>query len=274
MAKKGGIIERITETFMPGDREPGETAPADDSHVKTVPVAPIQGEMDDPDPKPEPGEGEEEEFEVEIAGTVRKVDKETYELVMLERGAAEELEREVAPAPTPVVKPDEKPAFDEVAFYQDPGAMLEQIKEDAVTEATQAIGQKYAADKRQDNFWSKFYEENPKLQGEEMLVKMTLATNMQDLRKLSDGKAGRDALAEKVEGEMLRIASKQRGHKKPDDSTRLEGGSAITPPTPESSDADATLQPGQRPPSMGDELKARKIRRDRARRGEPSTQLS
>lgn len=271
MAKKG-MIERITETFMPGDREPGEVAPADDSHIAVPVVPPIVGEMDDPEPKPEPDQDKKEELlKVEIAGVIREVDKETYDLVMLERAAAEELP---APAPVPAITPKE-PEFDEVEFFSNPGEALKKIKEEAIAEASQNIQKRYSADKAQESFWGSFYQENPKLQGEEMLVKLTLASNMKELKNISDGKTGRDALAEKVEIEMLRIANKQRGHKTPDDSTRLEGGSATTTVTTESSDQIVNDAPSnQRPPSIGDEIKARKLRRDRARRGETSTQLS
>ena len=265
MAKKP-VMKRITE-FFEGDREPGETAPADDSHIKVGDIEPIVGEMLDPAPVTKPVD-DEETYQVEIAGIVREVDKATYDLVMEERATRVDPE----PAPEPLPEPEPEPEFDEVEFYTDPGLALKKVKEEAIQEATDKLSRQHAVDKAQNDFWAAFYKENPALADEEMLVKITLAKNMKDLRNLSDGKTGRDKLAELVEGEILRITNKQRGHKPPDDTTRLEGEtSPATEPTPVSSDAESTSQ--GRPPSVGDALKQRKLKRDRARRGE-QTQLS
>jgi len=267
MAKKG-LIKRVTE-YLEGDREPGEEAPADDSHIKTGNVEPIRGHGI-PEDKPEPeSEDQEEEYQVEIGGTMRKVNEETYNLVMEER--ANRPEPELVPAPEPAPEPEGE--FDQIEFFGDPEPVLQKIKEDAVSEATQKISRQYAVDKAQNEFWSAFYQENPKLSGEEMLVKLVMGQNIQQLRNLSDGKEGRDKLAELVEGEILRIANKQRSYRRPDGTSRLEGGSAPEP-TPASSDVDQVQsEAGPRPPSMGDALKSRKLKRQRAQRGE-STQLS
>ena len=271
MVKTPKIIKKITE-YLEGDREPGESAPADDSHITMGDVEPIVGEM--PDPKLEPqGDDEEQEFEVEIAGTVRKVDQKTYNLVMEERAsrAADEPAPELEPEPEPEPEPE---SFDATEFYSDPAAALKQVKDQAVTEATKQVSRRYAADKAQESFWGAFYKENPKLADEEMLVKMVMASNIKDLRNLSDGKAGRDKLAGLVEGEILRLANKQRGHQPPPNNTsRLEGGPAPNTPTTESSDNEASQNNPARPPSVGDALKDRKLKRQRAQRGEP-TQLS
>lgn len=268
MAKKS-VIKRVTE-FLEGDREPGEEAPKDDSHIKMGEPEPIVGEMSDPEPEPEPsGDEGEEEYEVEIAGTRRKVDKKTYDLVMEERATREYLE----PAPTPESEPEpEGEDFDPVEFFGDPETALKKIKDEAVAEATTRVSRKYAVDKAQEDFWSAFYRENPALADDEMLVKMVLAQNMKQLRNLSDGKEGRDKLAELVEAQILRYANKQRGHKSPDASANLEGGPAPSEPTMESSDAEASNVSPIRPPSVGDEIKARRLKRQRAQRGE--TQLS
>lgn len=258
------IIERITEKFQPGDREPGEDAPVDDSHVKGPSVTvndqgEFEGDIDQV-------ANDESTYRVEIAGMEREVDQATYDMVMADRAARQETET------IPAAEAEPAPDFDVEGFYGDPEAYLRATKDAAVAEATNSINMKYAADKAQNDFWNNFYDENPDFKDEEMLVKMTLAKNMNDLRNLSDGKGGRDALANLVSKEVLRITNKQKGRKKPDDSTRLEGGS--TAPTPEGSDRESITDatPVHRPPSIGDAIKQRKISRDRARRGE--TQLS
>jgi hypothetical protein len=261
MARKG-IIERVTETFLPGDKEPGEQAPADDSHIGSE-AAPLA----DDDTNDDENENEPQTYRVEIAGTEREVDQATYDMVMADRAA-----NKVVADPEQEAAPESE--FDVADFYGDPEAYLRATKDAAVKEARASIRQEDAATSAQQDFWNSFYDENPDFKGDEMLVKMTLAKNMKDLRSLSDGKGGRDALANLVSKEVLRITNKQKkGQKQPDDTTQLEGGS-VSVPTAESSDAEATSDatPAHRPPSIGDAIKQRKLNRDRARRGE--TQLS
>lgn len=274
MAKKKGLIERVTETFMPGDREPGEEAPTDDSHVKGT-SASIQGHMADPEseivnfnrPAPEPEEKTEDElFDVEIAGTTRRVDQTTYDLVMAERAS-----NIPDPDPDPIY---EEPSsnFNAEDFYTDPEAALKAVEDRAVERAQNQQQANYAASKAQNDFWSAFYEENPKLSGEDRLVKMMLAENMPKLQSLS-GKNGRDKLAEYAESEILRISNKHRGRPKAGNATtKLEGSSSSALTTADSDTQVLDAPPAERPPSIGDAIKQRKLNRDRARRGE--TQLS
>jgi hypothetical protein len=259
------LLKKVTE-YLTGDREPGETAPKDDSHIKGLEVKPIVGDDGEPEPKIE-SEEEPETFAVEIAGVMRDVDKETYDMVMLER--AENRAAQLAPRLEPEPEPED--GFDAEAFYTDPAAVLAEVKNQAVREATSLMGAKHAADKSQNDFWNAFYKENPKLVGEETTIKIILAENMTKLRSLSNDKTGRDQLAGLTEEYMLRIANKQRGRKKADDSTRLLDGNVTI--TTEDSDEQAQTNPDVRPPSIGDALKERKLKRDRAKRGE-STQLS
>ena len=187
--------------------------------------------------------------------------------------AAQVGDPEPEPEPPAEVTEEEKTA--EVAeFYSDPLRMLRKFKDEAVKDATTISGQAYAADKAQNDFWTSFYGENPPLREEQMLVKMVLAQNAKSLRGL-EKKVGRDKLAELVETEILRISNKHIGRKKePDETSTLEGGNVIAPITTEESDSLTTKAPSQRPPSMGDALKERRLRRQRAKRGESQTELS
>ena len=85
MAEKKGIMKKVTEYFE-GDREPGEIAPVDDSHVKgTSAVRVLDDAGSDITPEQEPETQGEETYQVEIAGVVREVNRETYDAVMAER---------------------------------------------------------------------------------------------------------------------------------------------------------------------------------------------
>jgi hypothetical protein len=259
---KKGIVTRVTE-YLAGDREPGETAPPDDSHVKGS-----HGNLPIENPEPElnldDGSNPEPMYRVEIAGIEREVNQATYDAVMAERASQA--------AAAPALEPEPESEQDISEFYEDPEGALRKMKAEAVQEATTQIRRNYAADQAQQEFWAAFYKENPLLEDEPMLVKMTLAQNMKNLRNL-DGKTGRDKLAGLVEEQILRISNKQRGrNKQPDATTNLEGGTVTVPITAEESDALAANAPAHRPPSIGDALKGRKLNRDRARRGE--TQLS
>lgn len=263
MAK--GIVKRVTE-FLEGDREPGENAPADDSHVKG-PKASFEGNMDDQELEQAPIVDAEQEYQLEIAGTLRKVDQATYDMVMADRAQHRSVQ---APAPAPVPEPE--PIFDPTDFYNDPEAALRAVENRAVERATKITQSTHSADKAQNDFWNAFYGENKKLVGEERLVKMMLAENMESLQNLK-GKSGRDELAKFAETEILRISNKHRGKAQPNQTSRLEGGN-VTGLTTQESDRSATNDalPAARPPSIGDAIKERKLQRDRAKRGE--TQLS
>lgn len=269
MANKKGIVKRVTE-YLAGDREPGETAPADDSHIKGSHGDNLPMENSEPEPELELEGGSDSDpmYNIEIAGVQREVNQDTYDAVMAERVATPA----VAPAPEPEPYPEPEPEQDISSFYEDPQGALDKMKAEAVHEATTQIRRNHAADKAQQDFWTAFYKENPLLEDEPMLVKMTLAQNMNSLRNL-DGQSGRNKLAELVEGEILRISNKQRGRKKqPDATTQLEGGTITVPITAEGSDEFASGTPAHRPPSIGDAIKKRKLNRERARRGD--TQLS
>tara|TARA_Y100000310_G_C20677645_1_gene814024 strand:- start:596 stop:1405 length:810 start_codon:yes stop_codon:yes gene_type:complete len=269
MAEAKNLVQRTIEKFLPGDQEPGETAPSDDSHVKGSPAQHLLPDDGGAVAEIKAATDEEPTYRVEIAGTMREVDEATYNLVMEERaqhGGAGDLD--------PDPDPDPEPEFDAAEFYGDPESYIKKAVDEGVQKATTISRQSYAADKAQNDFWNAFYSENPLLKDEQMLTKMMLAQNMKSLKGL-DAKSGRDKLARLVETEILRISNKQGGRRKePDESSTLEGGSAPAPAmTTEESDRLANETPQGRPPSIGDEIKARKLRRDRAKRGE-STQLS
>ena len=275
MPEKKGIIKRVTE-YIQGDREPGEVAPADDGHIKGAPHQYLPpddgGAVAEPPSDGKDKSGEEQEYQIEIAGVERKVDQKTYDLVMADR-AAQVGEPEPEPE-TPAEPTEEEKTAEVTDFYSDPMGMLRKFKDEAVRDATTISGQAYAADKAQNDFWTSFYGENPLLREEQMLVKMVLAQNAKSLRGL-EKRAGRDKLAELVETEILRISNKHIGRKKePDETSTLEGGNVTAPVTTEESDNLADKTPLQRPPSIGDTLKARRLKRERAKRGEAQTELS
>ena len=263
MAEKKGIMKKVTEYFE-GDREPGEIAPVDDSHVKGPSAVRVLDDAgSDITPEQEPETQGEETYQVEIAGVVREVNRETYDAVMAERATAQ-----ASYQPEPEVEQLEE--FDVTEFYSDPAAALTKVKEEAKDELKAELKREAATERGQREFLEAFYQENPSLRDEKLLVQLILAKNMKSIQHL-DTTTGRGRLAELVEKEILRIANKPRGKPKGTNSTTsLEGGSTM--PTSESSDAEATSAPLRRPPSIGDALLQRKLDRQKIGRGE--TQLS
>ena len=263
MAEKKGIMKKVTEYFE-GDREPGETAPVDDSHVKgPSAIRVLDDDGSDITPEQEPETKGEETYQVEIAGVMREVNRETHDAVMAERAALQAAHHQ-----EPEVEQPEE--FDVSEFYSDPEAALTKVKEEAKYEVKTELKREEATERAQREFWDAFYQENPSLRDEKLLVQVILAKNMRSIQHL-DTTTGRGRLAELVEEEILRIANKPRGKPKGTNSTTsLEGGNTM--PTPEGSDAEATSAPSRRPPSIGDALLQRKLDRQKTGRGE--TQLS
>lgn len=245
-----------------GDREEGETAPADDSHVAELAMKAIreaaaglanQGEKESTD-------SQTEMVDVEIDGTKFSMTKEGAEAYSKQQAVyADNLATAGQGDTESEGEPETEDKTDfQTLFYTDPDLAVEKIEE----RITAKLRGEYIQDKALEIFWQDFYRENPELKEEDTFVRMVLGNKMGELGSLK-GKTGRDGLATAVQSELLRIQNKGKGGKKQSSETETLEGATSGTTTPQGEDTEKAAPPGK-VASIGDAIKERNVARRKA----------
>lgn len=197
---------------------------------------------------------------IDIGGTEYQVNKDAAEAYQVERTASDSAIQDLrgqmaraATAPEPVAPVIPETPDYSTTLFEDPNAVIAQLKEEIRSDVVNEVTSAYNADQGQKNFWDEFYETNADLQSTDILVKGVMQANWNTLAPLPTSQAG-TKLAELARREILKITKAAKTPSRGDRSTTIEGAS-----TPAAADAPANT--GDQPVSLTDILKSRKAKR-------------